>query len=223
MKMLRRLPKILRFIPGTAQDVRAYFLTLQYWLAGSDDNIANMVRFLVDRYADGPRRACAALVKVARRRSSTPRSASTTRACAGRLIDRRRATCRARPPAASGTVGPAAAALLPAGRQRRPLRRRDRRARGARPARDPGLRHRPRRAPGDRALLHAGRPRRPSTPGVADRLLAGRRPGLQRRQGRRGRCWPRSTCPTSPRIRWSSRRWSSGAAPSAACCRWKRP
>jgi magnesium chelatase subunit H len=33
MKMLRRLPKLLRFIPGTAQDVRAYFLTLQYWLA----------------------------------------------------------------------------------------------------------------------------------------------------------------------------------------------
>jgi magnesium chelatase subunit H len=57
MKMLRRLPKILRFIPGTAQDVRAYFLTLQYWLAGSDANVANLVRFLVDRYADGPRRA----------------------------------------------------------------------------------------------------------------------------------------------------------------------
>jgi magnesium chelatase subunit H len=57
MKMLRRLPKILRFIPGTAQDVRAYFLTLQYWLAGSEENIANMVRLLVERYADGPRRA----------------------------------------------------------------------------------------------------------------------------------------------------------------------
>jgi len=56
MRMLRRLPKILRFIPGTAQDVRAYFLTLQYWLAGSEENVANMVRFLVDRYADGPRR-----------------------------------------------------------------------------------------------------------------------------------------------------------------------
>ncbi len=55
MSMLRRLPKILRFIPGTAQDVRAYFLTLQYWLAGSDDNVVSMVRFLVDRYADGPR------------------------------------------------------------------------------------------------------------------------------------------------------------------------
>ena len=56
MKMLRRLPKILRFIPGTAQDVRAYFLTLQYWLAGSEDNVGHMVHYLVDRYADGSRR-----------------------------------------------------------------------------------------------------------------------------------------------------------------------
>ncbi len=55
MKMLRRLPQILRFIPGTAQDVRAYFLTLQYWLGGSSENIGNMIRFLVSRYADGPR------------------------------------------------------------------------------------------------------------------------------------------------------------------------
>ncbi|MDO9383917.1 MAG: magnesium chelatase subunit H [Hyphomicrobiaceae bacterium] len=55
--MLKRLPRILRFIPGTAQDVRAYFLTLQYWLSGTDDNLANMVRYLVDRYADGPRKA----------------------------------------------------------------------------------------------------------------------------------------------------------------------
>jgi magnesium chelatase subunit H len=51
MKMLRRIPKLLRFIPGTAQDVRAYFLTLQYWLAGSEANMVNMVRFLVGRYA----------------------------------------------------------------------------------------------------------------------------------------------------------------------------
>ena len=56
MKMLRALPKILRFIPGTAQDVRAYFLTLQYFLAGSEQNIANMIQFLVDRYADGARK-----------------------------------------------------------------------------------------------------------------------------------------------------------------------
>ena len=57
MRILRRLPKILRFIPGTAQDVRAYFLALQYWLGGSQANIASLVRFLVSRYADGPRRA----------------------------------------------------------------------------------------------------------------------------------------------------------------------
>lgn len=55
MKMLRRLPKILRFIPGTAQDVRAYFLTLQYWLAGSEENVIAMVRALIDRYAAGER------------------------------------------------------------------------------------------------------------------------------------------------------------------------
>jgi magnesium chelatase subunit H len=55
MAMLRRLPKILRLIPGKAQDVRAYFLTMQYWLAGSDANVANMVRFLLARYADGAR------------------------------------------------------------------------------------------------------------------------------------------------------------------------
>ena len=55
MRMLRRLPKLLRFLPGTAQDVRAYFLTLQYWLAGSDDNMVAMARLLVGRYADGPR------------------------------------------------------------------------------------------------------------------------------------------------------------------------
>jgi magnesium chelatase subunit H len=57
MAMLRRIPKMLRFIPGTAQDVRSYFLTLQYWLAGSDENIANLVRHLVNRFADGPRAA----------------------------------------------------------------------------------------------------------------------------------------------------------------------
>ncbi len=55
MKMLRRLPKILKYIPGTAQDVRNYFLTLQYWLGGSEENMYHMVRFLIHKYADGPR------------------------------------------------------------------------------------------------------------------------------------------------------------------------
>ncbi|WP_112320687.1 magnesium chelatase subunit H [Oceanibium sediminis] len=55
MKMLRRLPRILRFIPGKAQDLRGYFLTMQYWLGGSDENIVALVSMLVSRYATGPR------------------------------------------------------------------------------------------------------------------------------------------------------------------------
>ncbi|MEL6619689.1 MAG: magnesium chelatase subunit H [Pseudomonadota bacterium] len=51
MAMLRRLPKILKFIPGKAQDLRAWFLVMQYWLGGSDDNVRAMVQFLLNRYA----------------------------------------------------------------------------------------------------------------------------------------------------------------------------
>ncbi|MEM9046877.1 MAG: DUF3479 domain-containing protein, partial [Pseudomonadota bacterium] len=65
MKMLRRLPKILKFIPGTAQDVRAYFLCMQYWLASTDGNLANMVRLLINRYASGPREMLRGRVAVA--------------------------------------------------------------------------------------------------------------------------------------------------------------
>ncbi len=64
MKMLRRIPQMLRFIPGTAQDVRAYFMTLQYWLGGSDENMFNLIRHVVDRGADGTRRGLRGLVKV---------------------------------------------------------------------------------------------------------------------------------------------------------------
>ncbi len=64
MKMLRRIPQMLRFIPGTAQDVRAYFLAMQYWLGGSSENMLNLVRHLVDRGADGQRRVLRGLVKV---------------------------------------------------------------------------------------------------------------------------------------------------------------
>ncbi|MDJ1016327.1 MAG: magnesium chelatase subunit H [Paracoccaceae bacterium] len=50
MKLLRRLPRILKYIPGKAQDLRAWFLTMQYWLGGSDDNVEEMLRFLIGRY-----------------------------------------------------------------------------------------------------------------------------------------------------------------------------
>ncbi|MED5532315.1 MAG: cobaltochelatase subunit CobN [Pseudomonadota bacterium] len=50
MSVLRRLPKILKFIPGKAQDVRSYFLTMLYWLGGSDDNVESMVIYLSEKY-----------------------------------------------------------------------------------------------------------------------------------------------------------------------------
>ncbi|MBE1297798.1 MAG: DUF3479 domain-containing protein [Rhodobacteraceae bacterium] len=51
MRMLRRLPRILRLIPGKAQDLRSWFLVMQYWLGGSDDNMASLVRHLLGQYA----------------------------------------------------------------------------------------------------------------------------------------------------------------------------
>jgi len=65
MKMLRRLPQMLRFIPGTAQDVRAYFIAMQYWMGGSDENIVNMVRHVIDRCASAERKGLRGLGKVA--------------------------------------------------------------------------------------------------------------------------------------------------------------
>jgi magnesium chelatase subunit H len=64
MALLRRLPRILRFIPGTAQDVRIYFLAMQYWLSGSQQNIRNLIAMLVTRYASGERARFRNLVKV---------------------------------------------------------------------------------------------------------------------------------------------------------------
>jgi len=57
MKTLRNLPRLLKWLPGTAQDLRLYFIVLQCWLAGSEENIACMVRSLVHRYANGERAA----------------------------------------------------------------------------------------------------------------------------------------------------------------------
>jgi magnesium chelatase subunit H len=62
LRMLRRIPQILRFVPGRAQDVRAWFLCLQYWLSGSEANLEAMLRFLLERYgAEGDPLLAAAL------------------------------------------------------------------------------------------------------------------------------------------------------------------
>jgi len=64
LAMLKRLPRILRFIPGTAQDLRAYFLAMQYWLSGSEQNVRSLVALMVSRYAAGPREQYRKLVTV---------------------------------------------------------------------------------------------------------------------------------------------------------------
>ncbi len=103
MKMLRRIPQLLRFVPGTAQDVRAYFLTMQYWLGGSEENVLNMVRFVVDRCADGPRRALRGSVHAAPP-LEYPEVGVYHPSIAGRLADNLAALPR-EPKDAKGTVG----------------------------------------------------------------------------------------------------------------------
>ena len=51
MAMLRRLPQLLRFVPGTAQDLRVYFLAMRYWLFGSQRNLASLAALLLARYS----------------------------------------------------------------------------------------------------------------------------------------------------------------------------
>ena len=103
MAMLRRLPKLLRFIPGPAQDLRAYFLTMQYWLSGSQDNVADMVRYLVGRYAGGPRAALRGKVEAAQPRSYPEVGVYHPRA-RGRIAESLDALPTA-PTATAGTVG----------------------------------------------------------------------------------------------------------------------
>ncbi len=55
MAMLKLMPRLLKFIPGKAQEMRTYFLVLAYWLSGSSENITDLIRTIVNRYADGPR------------------------------------------------------------------------------------------------------------------------------------------------------------------------
>lgn len=51
LRSLKRAGKILRFIPGSAQDVRVYLMALQAWLTGSDDNLTAILRTVALRYA----------------------------------------------------------------------------------------------------------------------------------------------------------------------------
>jgi len=103
MALLRNLPKLLRFMPGKAQDLRAYFLTMQYWLAGSEANFANMIRNLVQRYAAGPRASLRSGAKAAAP-IEYPEEGLYHPDCEGRIAERVAALPAARG-GGTGTVG----------------------------------------------------------------------------------------------------------------------
>ena len=169
MKMLKRLPKLMKFIPGTAQDVRTYFLALQYWLGGSDENLANMVRMLVGKYAGGRLAPAAAPIEYPETGVYHPRMP-------GRIGTDARALPKG---GLSGTVGLILLRSYSDRRQRRALRRGDRRHRGARPARGAGLRQRARCPAGDRAVFHDRRRALGGCGGQPHRVLAGGWPRIQ--------------------------------------------
>jgi magnesium chelatase subunit H len=51
LRSLKRARGFLRFIPGSAQDVRVYLLALQAWLTGSEGNLTELLRAVATRYA----------------------------------------------------------------------------------------------------------------------------------------------------------------------------
>ena len=104
MKMLRRLPRILRFIPGTAQDLRAYFICLQYWLGGSEDNMEGLAASLINRYASGPREPMRGRIEAADP-VEYPEVGVYHPRMSGRISDDARRLPRAPDPAPRGTVG----------------------------------------------------------------------------------------------------------------------
>jgi len=102
LAMLRRIPRILRFIPGPAQDLRVFFLTMQYWLSGSEHNVANLVRLLTERYAQGPRRVLREAVE-AESPVEYPEVGAYHPRLRGRIAEKRDALPRVND--AAGTVG----------------------------------------------------------------------------------------------------------------------
>lgn len=52
MTMLKNAGKIMKFIPGTAQDIHSYMMAIQYWLNASSENLEQFLLFLLSRYTD---------------------------------------------------------------------------------------------------------------------------------------------------------------------------
>ena len=213
MKMLRRLPTLLKFIPGTAQDARCYFLAMQYWLGGSEANLVNLVRLLVDRYAAGARQTIAGTVRAASPIQYPDVGLYHPAVGGGVTTDLAKLPRRA---GLRGTVGLlllrsyvlAGNAAHYAGVIAAPG--------GPGPARDPGLRRRPRWPPGDGTVFHGERRLHRRRHRLAHGLLASSAVPPTTMPKRPMRSWRASTCPTSRPIRSNSRPWSNGRRTRAA-------
>ena len=134
MTMLRRLPRILRFLPGKAQDLRAWFLTMQVLARrlGRQRRVDGALSRLALRPPQRlARRTGGGAGGISRGRPLPPAAPGADRHGGGRSSRASRAAGDGRPPHH---------ARLCALRRHRALRRRDRGTGGARPAGDPGLR-----------------------------------------------------------------------------------
>ena len=137
LAMLKRIPKILRFIPGSAQDVRAYFLSCNTGWQDPKRTSAISCASSHRAIADGPRKAlCAKL------RYDAPKSYPEVGVYHPRLPGRMSRDGGQPPGSAVGAQGhrrSAADALLRALGRHRALRRRDRSVRVARAEGHSGL------------------------------------------------------------------------------------
>jgi magnesium chelatase subunit H len=158
MKALRTLPSILKFVPGTAQDVRAYLLLLQYWLAGSDRNIEQMVRYADRPLRHGTARGVQGRARAAPSRSSIPRWACGIRRSRDAASPKSARRCRRAGRTARWACSWGARICWPTTRR---TTRRFCGPRSARAARDSGVRVGARRAPGHQRFFkdRSGRPR----------------------------------------------------------------
>ncbi|KAM3568304.1 hypothetical protein VYU27_009570, partial [Nannochloropsis oceanica] len=53
LKLLRTLPKVLKYLPtDKAQDARSFIMSFQYWLGGSPENIESMLLMLANTYIE---------------------------------------------------------------------------------------------------------------------------------------------------------------------------
>jgi magnesium chelatase subunit H len=54
LKLLRTLPKVLKYLPGDkAKDAKSFMMSFQYWLGGSPENLEAFMLMLADKYVGG--------------------------------------------------------------------------------------------------------------------------------------------------------------------------